>query len=42
VHIRRDHAGDWQAREPSVGVARIHRIKRAEYQQERNRCVPAG
>ncbi len=33
-HIRRDHAGDWQAREPSVGVARILRVKKT--------AVPGG
>ena len=31
-HIRRDHAGDWQAEEPSVGIARIVRIKRSDYE----------
>lgn len=33
IHIRRDHAGDWQAREPSVGIARIVRIKKTDYEQ---------
>ncbi len=33
LHIRRDHAGDWQAREPSVGIARILRIKKSDYEQ---------
>ncbi len=37
LHIRRDHAGDWQAREPSVGVARIIRMKREEYTGHRGR-----